>query len=131
MPWDKSKYPANWDEIRAAILQRAGDRCEGCGVPNHERGARDCHGKWRSESYLEGLCSDMGDMLFPDGYPDIIRLVLTIAHLDHNPQNNDPDNLRAYCQLCHNRHDAAMRAEHRRQTRLKKIGQAFLPGMEG
>jgi hypothetical protein len=37
-------------------------------------------------------------------------VVLTIAHLDHIPENCDFDNLRAWCQRCHNTYDAAQRA---------------------
>lgn len=47
------------------------------------------------------------------------QIVLTIAHLDHNPQNNNPDNLRALCQKCHNNYDK----EHRKQTRAKTLEQ--------
>lgn len=31
-PENKSRYPANWQEIRASILKRANNRCEFCGV---------------------------------------------------------------------------------------------------
>lgn len=34
-PENKHRYPANWRAIRAAILERAGQRCEQCGVQNH------------------------------------------------------------------------------------------------
>lgn len=43
----------------------------------------------------------------------IIMIVLTVAHLDHTPENCSPDNLRALCQRCHNRYDAKHRAETR------------------
>jgi hypothetical protein len=37
MPIDYSKYPKNWKtEIRPKILERAKNRCENCGVKNHE-----------------------------------------------------------------------------------------------
>ena len=42
------------------------------------------------------------------------RIVLTVAHLDHTPENCSLDNLRALCQRCHNRYDE----EHRKETRL-------------
>ena len=32
---------------------------------------------------------------------------LACAHLDHDPTNNDPPNLRALCQRCHILHDMA------------------------
>ncbi len=88
-PENKARYPKNWQEIRAAILSRANNRCEFCGVENH--------------TYRE---NSQGKM---------VRIVLTIAHLDHTPENCDPDNLRALCQRCHNRYDA----EHRKETRKK------------
>ena len=36
-------------------------------------------------------------------------MVLTVAHLDHQPENVDDDNLRAWCQKCHNTYDLPMR----------------------
>jgi hypothetical protein len=44
-----------------------------------------------------------------------IKVVLTIAHLDHQIDNNDHSNLRAWCQRCHNRHDAPNRLRNRRR----------------
>jgi 5-methylcytosine-specific restriction endonuclease McrA len=92
-------YPKNWKEIRQRILERANDCCEFCGVPNHS---------WVSKiSEADGL--DCG-----------YRIVLTIAHLDHDPTHNDPSNLRALCQTCHNRHDAKHRAANRSHTAALK-----------
>lgn len=34
-PENKKRYPANWKEIRAAILKRACNRCEFCGIENY------------------------------------------------------------------------------------------------
>lgn len=42
----------------------------------------------------------------------VARIVLTIAHLDHTPENCGDENLRAWCQRCHLRYDA----EHHKQT---------------
>lgn len=87
-PENRNRYPKNWKQIRAAILDRAGNRCEFCGVENH--------------TYR--LNPKTGQQA---------RIVLTIAHLDHTPEHCVPDNLRALCQRCHNAYDA----EHRKQTR--------------
>ena len=43
------------------------------------------------------------------GWGNPVKVVLTVAHLDHMPENCDPQNLRAWCQRCHNRYDAPMR----------------------
>lgn len=87
-PENKARYPANWKEIRANILRRADNKCEFCGIDNY---ALTIHRK---------------------------RVVLTIAHLDHTPENCAPENLRALCQKCHNQYDA----KHRAETRRKRNG---------
>ena len=84
-PENRGRYPANWKEIRAAILKRADNKCEFCGIENY-------------------------------AVRDGSRVVLTIAHLDHTPEHNNPDNLRALCQRCHNRYDAKHRAGTRRNN---------------
>ncbi len=32
---NRARYPAHWADLRRAILDRAGHRCEQCRVPNH------------------------------------------------------------------------------------------------
>jgi 5-methylcytosine-specific restriction endonuclease McrA len=99
-PENKARYPKDWLGIRTRILDRAKNEdgqpcCEECGVPNSAWGYRDDEG-----NFTESI-------KFGDG--KYIKIVLTIAHLDHTPENNDPENLRAWCQRCHNRYDAPMR----------------------
>ncbi len=94
-PENRGRYPKDWKEIRAAILKRANNRCEFCGVKNHTYRMNEKTGK-------------------------MARIVLTIAHLDHTPENCDPSNLRALCQRCHNQYDMKHRAETRSQTRALK-----------
>ncbi len=126
MPCDYSKYPEDWEEIRAQILQRAGNCCEGCGVPNHTY-------IWRDEKGQPHQVADYasGPGGIEEAEPRVVYIVLTVAHLDHNPLHNDPENLRAWCQKCHLAHDAKFHAAHARVTRARKKGQAFLPGLEG
>ena len=38
-----------------------------------------------------------------------VLIVLTVAHLDHTPENCADENLAALCQRCHNRYDAPNR----------------------
>lgn len=85
-PENRHRYPANWAEIRAEILARAGNRCEGS--PLHP----DCRAANREPHPVTGS-----------------RVVLTIAHMDQVIENNDPSNLRALCNRCHLKHDAAWR----------------------
>lgn len=124
---DKSLYPANWKDISRHIREdRAGNKCEWCGVANHAIGARDKTGGWHDHDGIGNMQSDAGFALFGP-YPKIITIVLTVAHLDHNPGNNDESNLAALCQRCHLTHD---RPEHiknakvtRRAKRLTSTGQ--------
>lgn len=95
---NRGRYPKDWRAIRAAILERAGNVCEwpDCGAA--------------------------------DGTPHPItgsRVVLTIAHLDHTPENCDPSNLRAWCQMHHNRYDQPTRFAGRRARSAN--GDLFLP----
>ena len=87
-PENRDKYPKNWDEITAEIRARANNRCEFCGVANHS--------------------------IYPITHS---KVVLTVAHLDHNPSNCDRANLRALCQKCHNRYDAKNRIENMKKRK--------------
>lgn len=52
---------------------------------------------------VPGTCWDDQDW----GKP--VKVVLTVAHMDHRPENCERSNLKALCQRCHNRYDAPMR----------------------
>lgn len=74
-PENRARYPRNWKaEIRPQILERAGHRCEGS--PSYP----EC----RAENYQAHPATGS-------------KVILTIAHLDHIPENCDPANLRAGC----------------------------------
>jgi 5-methylcytosine-specific restriction endonuclease McrA len=45
---------------------------------------------------------------------------LAVAHLDQQPENNHPSNLRALCEKCHLKHDAPYRHLHFRETIFKR-----------
>lgn len=110
-PENKHRYPKDWPEIRAQILERAGHCCEECGLRNHIYGYRDEHGDFHQVSRLQAIGPNRK---FKPGH---LRIVLTIAHLDHTPENCDPGNLRALCQRCHNRYDAKTRSLGKAQRR--------------
>ena len=56
----------------------------------------------------------------------MVDIVLTIAHLDHTPENCADDNLRAWCQRCHLRYDQQHHAETRQVSRRTAGGQLEL-----
>jgi hypothetical protein len=101
-PENAARYPAAWASISHAIKERAEWRCE-------------CEGEC-GRGYAYGTGS---------------TVVLTVAHLDHAPENCGSDNLRAMCQGCHLHYDidhhAATRARTVREA-LEAAGQLMLDG---
>ena len=110
---------AEWLGAKAAVIERAAGRCERCGVPNGRLIVRGLRGGWYDYEELCGMNSDVGISLVGDN-PEV-RIVLTVAHLDQNPENNALDNLAHLCQQCHNRHDARARAAGIKRRRRDKL----------
>jgi 5-methylcytosine-specific restriction endonuclease McrA len=127
-PESRCLYPPDWKQIRQRILARAGDKCEWCGVPNGAVGFRDPRDKSRFWDLDDPAGDSAWEHFRTDGesHKAVIRIVLTIAHLDHDPRNNDDANLAALCQRCHLRHDAPQHASNARKTRARKAGQLTL-----
>lgn len=122
-PENKHLYPSpkRWQKIRCKILARAA-HCEFCDVKNYSEGVRHTDGKFWTVKEIIDEMEEHGTEI-PG---KIIKVVLTIAHLDHNPGNNDDDNLRALCQQCHLRYDAKHHAESRKNNREKNSPQLSL-----
>ena len=99
MPINYKDYPDNWKTyIRPRVLARAGNRCEGSpAFPECRARNGEPHPKTGS------------------------TVVLTVAHVNHDIKDNDGmdrggallpkicSNLRAWCQLCHNKYDGKYR----------------------
>lgn len=119
-PENRARYPKNWKtEIRPAILMRANHKCEFCGIPNHV--FKNCHTGCYTTCQMQ-----VEDWTVNDGHK-VSKIVLTIAHLDHTPENCDPENLKALCQKCHLAYDAEHHKKNAAVTRLnRKNGGASL-----
>lgn len=133
-PENRDRYPSNWKEIRATVLERSGHKCEKCKAENHTRVCRGAGDD--ADTYMtceaEVFDADTGEYLGQKRMSDyhvgkMVDIVLTIAHLDHQPENCDMDNLRAWCQRCHLRYDAEHHARNAAITRRsrKAIGDLF------
>ena len=93
---ERGRYPPDWKAISLRVREEAKWQCEWCGA---------------KDKRIE---------------PESNKVVLTVAHLNHRPEDNRRENLRALCQKCHNRYDAPMRAAGRRKRRLAAAGQQQL-----
>lgn len=135
MPIDYKKYPPNWlNEIRPRIMHRANNTCENedCDFKHLEevwavkykgrttgwyRNYNEATSKPRS---IEAKKNKITNKVEPIPNPKLVKVVLTIAHLDHDETNHKvaDDRLRALCQLCHLRYDA--KEKYRRVNNLNQ-----------
>ncbi len=130
-PENAHRYPPDWPQIRARIQQRAGNACEKCAVPNYQLGGRLRDGTWCAaiplgDNGLDLIWPRSGEFSLCIGsyFPlRIVKIVCTVAHLDHVPENCADDNLRFWCQRCHLHYDQAM---HQREAyRSRRAGRAI------
>jgi hypothetical protein len=106
-PENKNRYPKNWPEISYDLrFNRAGGRCECTGQCGHRYRHRDLS--------PEGRCTALNREPNP---VTGTKVILTVAHLDHTPENCDPSNLLAMCNGCHLRYDAEHHAQTAARTR--------------
>jgi 5-methylcytosine-specific restriction endonuclease McrA len=102
-PEQRALYPRDWKSISLEVREAAGWICQGS--PAYP----DCRaGNGRHHPVTGSL------------------VVLTVAHLDHDPTNcgepgNRP-NLRAWCQRCHLTYDAPLHARNAARTRHLALG---------
>ncbi len=143
-PENRSRYPADWPEISVEVRERDGQRCKWCKAPNGAVILRPTGG----DVYIDPptgavFCCTTGEARgfcrgseFPAG--KLVKIVLTVAHLDHIPENvgtpGDRQNLVALCQKCHLAYDAPLHAANSAVTRRarKATGDLFeTAGHEG
>lgn len=104
-PENKGRYPKDWRLISLEVRERAGWVCEGApGI------YPDCRAENGQPHPVTGS-----------------KVVLTVAHLDHVPENcgepGDRPNLMALCQRCHLTYDAKHHAVNAAATRRRKSPQ--------
>lgn len=118
-------YDRVWRTVtRPRILARAGNCCERCRKPNHAHvetytdsqrelrtGRKEYFMFWRDASAKEpppwiahnGKAAAF--MPLNLGINRIVKVVLTVAHLNHISGDDRDENLAALCQWCHLTHD--------------------------
>ena len=89
MPMEIERYPKNWKDIARYKKNSTGWTCEVCGKQ----------------------CRKPGEAF------DTHKRTLTVAHLNHMPEDCRVDNLMAMCAPCHLRYDAKHHAETRKRRK--------------
>jgi len=147
MPFDKARYPANWDEISTRIKERAGWKCEQCGAPH---GAIILRSTENAGFYL--IDDNDGWYTLPDGEPaedwpnqeqfaesKLTQVVLTTHHIGvakadgspgdvHDKMDCRDENLTALCQRCHFIADLPSHIVSARKSRLEHKHQRIVEG---
>jgi len=126
MPINYKEYPANWKtEIRPAILERAKNRCEVCGVENGRLIHRYGKGVDDWEYWPEGMESEA----WSNANLKSTKVCLTIAHLDHDKLNHEVslDRLQAMCQKCHLQYDMKHHIKNRKLNNKKGLTEIQFP----
>ncbi len=96
---NRKRYPKNWNQIALAVKEKADWKCEWCDRPcrRPEESQSDLvhrlerDNRWHADLY-DGETAKPG------------RFTLTVAHLDHDPENPNA-RLAALCSVCHCRYD--------------------------
>lgn len=89
---EKHRYPVDWKRIATEKKESVGWVCEVCGKQ----------------------CRKPGEPF------DTHKRTLTVAHLNHTPEDCRPENLKAMCAVCHLQYDAKHHAETRAAKRAVK-----------
>lgn len=132
-PENRALYPKDWPEISLQAKQRAAFQCQhaGCGARQYDVGwwreiggqhvwhenARGLESYSKARTWAAWIFHGQGE----EG-PKPIVIVLTVAHLNHDPTDCRPENLRAMCQRHHLAHDHDHHRANAQATRRAKSG---------
>lgn len=104
-PENRARYPRDWPQISHRIrFERAAGQCEcegECGRATHTGRCPNRHGH---SAYLTGS-----------------KVILTVAHLNHTPEDCRDENLKAMCQGCHLHYDRDHHAQTFARTRTAAL----------
>ena len=117
MPIIRARYPEDWDTIALRIKHEANWCCQQCQRPCRKPSEplaafQQRVQQWRRwQSHSKGVSRTPRPAKYEEAPR---RYLLTVAHLDQQPHNQDPGNLKALCTVCHLQFDSRFRAKQRR-----------------
>jgi len=125
MPIIRARYPDDWEAIALRIKHEANWCCQQCQRPCRQPSESLADflkrvKQWRQQRDSSGVASPTPRPAKFEEAPR--RYLLTVAHLDQQPSNQDPDNLKALCTVCHLQFDSKFRAKQK-QLKAEFFGQ--------
>lgn len=144
-PENRGRYPADWANHSREAKERAGWRCvhPGCGAKQYSVGrwlpepggalAWKPHADYaESFQHARQMAAEYSFFLFgdgpvPRGDAPVIVIVLTTAHLNHDPTDCRPENLAAMCQRHHLQYDQRHHNETAYMSRKARANTQDLP----
>jgi 5-methylcytosine-specific restriction endonuclease McrA len=99
---NKKRYPKEWKMIALSVKEKADWKCQVCG--------KQCRK--------------------PNEPFDTHKRTLTVAHLNHIPEDVSEENLKAMCAPCHLRYDAKHHAETRKNNASQHVQHVECVGNE-
>lgn len=116
MTLERKRYPADWEQMSINIRIAADHKCQLCG--------KECR---RPQEKLSDFVLRIYGGLKGDRWEEARDAIdhpqkyrLTSAHLDQNPANNHPSNLKALCMPCHIKHDHPFLPKNKNAKRERK-----------
>jgi hypothetical protein len=109
MPIERDRYPTDWPTLALDLKAEREWTCQQCN--------RQCRKPREPLSeFIERVYGGIEGEAWKEAVDYPGRFVLTTAHLDQNPANNDPSNLKALCSGCHLKNDTP----HRKANAIAK-----------
>lgn len=134
-PENAARYPKDWPQISRDAKERAGWKCQhpGCTARQYSIGIwhRPDGGahQW-AEQYEPGATYAEARQTAAEAWWEVqhlggdklVVIVLTVAHLNHQPEDCRPENLAAMCQRHHLAYDHDHHRANAQATRRAKAG---------
>lgn len=134
-PENAARYPKDWPAISRAAKERAGWKCQhpGCTARQYsigiwhrpEGGAHQWAEQYEPEATFSEARQTAAEAWWEVqhvGGDKLIVIVLTVAHLNHQPEDCRPENLAAMCQRHHLAYDHDHHRANAQATRRAKAG---------
>jgi 5-methylcytosine-specific restriction endonuclease McrA len=117
MPIIRARYPNDWEAIALRIKHEANWCCQQCQRPCRQPSEPLATFLTRVKQWRQQQSPRPAKF---EAAPR--RYLLTVAHLDQQPSNQDPENLKALCTVCHLKFDSRFRAKQK-QLKAEFYGQ--------